>query len=519
MRFIIFLIILSWFQHSFSSEIHKKLQIFRDQIIAVQEKAIKPLTKKLSEIQKSLEGSKNNKPLDRLTSERFFSWINEKDPFLGGMSKPKERQDILDLESLNVGLVITLTEDALPQEWFDLTKVQNVHIPIDDFEAPTFQQIDKFLAAIKEQHEKNKNVVVHCLGGKGRTGTMLACWLVQAKGMLPEDAITFVRTKRPKSIENREQEQIIHAYFLRNKAQFCWLDETLGSLAQCDNLDTVKSLEALNVRWLITANNIQDLLKNSKIKLLSFDQSELPSQQDLIQWMSAIVQGEQSGYKVMFFLPGKIQSFVQMIWVAFAKSIFVKDALEMLKRKDPKFICEDKDILIAQGFFNDKKEELDPLYERYLNFSWIHGSENHMLGGMRMPRSIQEIKFLASKNIGSIISLTSNALPASLLSNTRIKNIHIPIKDMTPPTMEQVGTFIRAITDAHKQGKNAVVHCFAGRGRTGTMLACWLLAKTEMTVEQAIKFVRDKRPGSIETEDQENFIQRYFEGSRKKKKK
>jgi atypical dual specificity phosphatase len=53
------------------------------------------------------------------------------------------------------------------------------------------------------------------------------------------------------------------------------------------------------------------------------------------------------------------------------------------------------------------------------------------------------------------------------------------------------------------------VHCAEGKGRTGTVLAAYLVYKG-LSTDDAIKKVREKRPGSIENMDQENAI-RIFE--------
>ena len=60
-------------------------------------------------------------------------------------------------------------------------------------------------------------VVCHCQWGRGRTGTMLAAYMVKSKNMQPKEAIEYVRQKRPHSIETREQETAIHEYALSLK--------------------------------------------------------------------------------------------------------------------------------------------------------------------------------------------------------------------------------------------------------------------------------------------------------------
>lgn len=55
-------------------------------------------------------------------------------------------------------------------------------------------------------------VAVHCRHGRGRTGTILACYLVKTREMTAKDAITYVRRERPWSIETTEQEEAVFVY-------------------------------------------------------------------------------------------------------------------------------------------------------------------------------------------------------------------------------------------------------------------------------------------------------------------
>jgi protein-tyrosine phosphatase len=66
--------------------------------------------------------------------------------------------------------------------------------PVSDFSvtAPTtlVHQILPFLALANQQNEK---VVVHCSGGIGRTGHVLAAWLIAGRGFSRQSAITAVK--------------------------------------------------------------------------------------------------------------------------------------------------------------------------------------------------------------------------------------------------------------------------------------------------------------------------------------
>ena len=58
-------------------------------------------------------------------------------------------------------------------------------------------------------HGRDESVVVTCMGGLGRSGTLAACYLVAA-GMSPDAAIAAVRTARgPRALETIAQEDFV----------------------------------------------------------------------------------------------------------------------------------------------------------------------------------------------------------------------------------------------------------------------------------------------------------------------
>jgi atypical dual specificity phosphatase len=54
-----------------------------------------------------------------------------------------------------------------------------------------------------------------------------------------------------------------------------------------------------------------------------------------------------------------------------------------------------------------------------------------------------------------------------------------------------------------------MVHCAAGMGRAGTILACYLVKYQKYSGKDAIKKIRTERPGSIQSETQELAITFY----------
>ncbi|BAZ83528.1 dual specificity protein phosphatase family protein [Sphaerospermopsis kisseleviana CS-549] len=66
--------------------------------------------------------------------------------------------------------------------------------PIEDFHLSDLQTLtQKILPFLITANQQNEKVVVHCAGGIGRTGHILAAWLVSVRGFSNQDAISAVK--------------------------------------------------------------------------------------------------------------------------------------------------------------------------------------------------------------------------------------------------------------------------------------------------------------------------------------
>ena len=87
-----------------------------------------------------------------------------------------------------------------------------------------------------------------------------------------------------------------------------------------------------------------------------------------------------------------------------------------------------------------------------------------------------------------------------------LKITTVPIEDFTPVTPEQRNQAVQAIHEALLLSRPTLVHCKGGLGRTGMILALYLVRKKQVSVEKAISKIRNLRLGSIETPEQEAAI-------------
>jgi atypical dual specificity phosphatase len=144
-------------------------------------------------------------------------------------------------------------------------------------------------------------------------------------------------------------------------------------------------------------------------------------------------------------------------------------------------------------------------------FSWV---DENLLAGMALPGGYQgqtsasELGWLLDQGVVHLVSLTETNPDPVIVTGAGLQHTRIPIPDFHPPTPEQIDTFIALVDAALAAGEPVGVHCHAGLGRTGTMLATWFVYQG-MTAQDAIDHVRALRPHSIETATQEAAIETY----------
>ncbi|XP_068946930.1 dual specificity protein phosphatase 23-like [Petaurus breviceps papuanus] len=141
------------------------------------------------------------------------------------------------------------------------------------------------------------------------------------------------------------------------------------------------------------------------------------------------------------------------------------------------------------------------------NFSWVLPGR---LAGMALPRLPAHYQFLWAQGVRHLVSLTEQGPPHSgTCPGLTVHRLRIP--DFCPPAPEQIDLFVSLVDEANARGEAVGIHCTWGYGRTGTMLACYLVKEKGLTGEEAVAEIRGLRPGSIETREQEKAVFQFYQ--------
>lgn len=156
--------------------------------------------------------------------------------------------------------------------------------------------------------------------------------------------------------------------------------------------------------------------------------------------------------------------------------------------------------------------------------------------GARKPaEALANLRSLAEAGITRIINLMESgetnqfgqtfapydSLWRELASNSDFESpkprtfVRHPIRDMDVPSIEDMRRILDEIDSGLSQGENLYVHCWGGKGRTGTVIGCWLARHGKPQPLQALRDLvepaRDQFGEVPQTNAQRNFVSQWME--------
>lgn len=154
------------------------------------------------------------------------------------------------------------------------------------------------------------------------------------------------------------------------------------------------------------------------------------------------------------------------------------------------------------------------MMDRPTNFSWVVEGK---LAGSGLPMTEDEFEWLVDQGIKSVVTVREVALPSDWFDGNDIDYMHLQVEDFGAPTIEELDQAVNFIDQQIANGRPAMVHCAAGKGRTGAVIAAYLVKKQNLTAKQAIAKLRGIRPGSVQSVSQEIAVSMYEKYLKSKK--
>lgn len=145
---------------------------------------------------------------------REFRWLLPGK--LGGMPRPgivaTLEEDLAGLSRLGVEVLVTVEETAtVDPEVLGASGIEALHFPLEDMTAPSEDVCTSWCSELGARIDRGKVIAIHCRAGQGRTGTILACYLI-SRGASAIDALERVRGINPKWVSSDEQVRFLARY-------------------------------------------------------------------------------------------------------------------------------------------------------------------------------------------------------------------------------------------------------------------------------------------------------------------
>lgn len=148
---------------------------------------------------------------------KLRAWWTEIDPHLIVGAMPFA-VDVPAMKEAGVTAVVnTCQEYAGPISEYEKVGIKQLRVKTIDFTHPTLDNVERAVDFMNEQVAQGGKVYVHCKAGRARSATVALCWLIDAKGMTPEQGQRLLLEKRPHVNSRLPQREVVKAFWNKRR--------------------------------------------------------------------------------------------------------------------------------------------------------------------------------------------------------------------------------------------------------------------------------------------------------------
>ena len=140
---------------------------------------------------------------------RRWDWV---DPFVL-LGRVPARRDLRRLQSLGISTVINLCEEFEGHtNALEACGMRQLRLPTPDYSSPSEEDLLRGVDLLRQQASTGKKTYVHCKVGRGRSPTLILCYLMAERQVAAAEAFSVVRTARPQVSRNLARRPVVLAF-------------------------------------------------------------------------------------------------------------------------------------------------------------------------------------------------------------------------------------------------------------------------------------------------------------------
>lgn len=110
------------------------------------------------------------------------------------------------------GVINLCDEYTGPQKAYDAHGIEQIYLPTVDFCAPSLTHVETAVDFIQRHQANQGRVFVHCKAGRGRSATVVICYLIQQHNLSPQDAQQTLKERRPRVISGLHKRKVVQQF-------------------------------------------------------------------------------------------------------------------------------------------------------------------------------------------------------------------------------------------------------------------------------------------------------------------